>query len=509
MPGVLREQLPIEPPTLDPAMTQDVFTGEMLQNAYEGLLGWNTKNELTPRIAMALPTLSADRKTYTFTLRSDAKFANGRTITAEDVKYSFTRALDPKLASPVAMSYLNDIQGAKAVADGKATELAGVKVLSPASLQITLVAPRAYFLQKLTYPTGYVVPKEGIAKGPKSAAGALTIGPENAAETASGPFKITSYERQSKVVLEPNEHYWGGKPKLTRIERPIVLDSKTAVNLYQTGRLDIVINLQQSDYTSLKNDPAFASDLHLFTRAATWYMAVNPTQYKPFADKRVRQAVAYAVDKQSIVKNVTASVFLPATGVLPPGVPGYAPTLTGYPYDLEKAKKLLAEAGYPGGKGLPTIHILFPEKQSDFTRPVEVLREQLGAVGFPVELNEMEHGAFLKALHNRQFDLAYGAWYADYLDPQDFLSLLFRSDAPENETGYSNPAFDALCAQADGEPDQAKRRSLYAKADSILVDDIPWVPIAYGRDVELDKPYVSGIQDALMSHLPHYTTAVR
>jgi ABC-type transport system substrate-binding protein len=501
--GVLRESFPEEPPTLDPAMAQDTYTGDLLENAYEGLIGWNEKNQIVPKIASALPKISADGKTYTFTLRDNAKFANGRKITADDVKYSLTRALDPKLASPVAMSYLDDIAGARAVADGKTTDLSGVAVVDPSTVRITLVAPRAYFLGKMTYPTAYVVAKEAVESGPLSAGGAHTLDGTNSADASSGPFRITEYVRQSHVSLEPNPNYWDGKPRLTRIERTIVLDSKTAINLYQTDRLDMVINLQQSDYDSLKSDPALSKDVHLFPRAATWYLSVSPVNYAPFRDLRVRQAIAYAVDKESIIRDVTHGVYVMAGGVLPPGIPGYDTGLKGYGYDPSRSKQLLEQAGYPGGKGLPPMRIIYPEKQSNFSHPVEVLREQLQAVGFPVELSEMEHGAFIHALHNRQFELAYGAWYADYIDPQDFLSLLFRSDAPENETGYNNPQFDALVGKADAERDPTKRDREYAQADAMLVHDIPWVPIAYGRDIELIKPGVTGIRDALMEHLPN------
>ncbi|MBC8104238.1 MAG: peptide ABC transporter substrate-binding protein, partial [Cytophagales bacterium] len=491
VPGVLRQALPVEPNTLDPALIQDTFTAEMVQNLYEGLVGWDEKNQIVPKVAAALPALSADGRTYTFTLRENVTFPGGKAVTSEDVKYSLTRALDPKLASPTAMSYLDDILGAKEVADGETPDLAGVTVVDPKTVRITLLAPRAYFLGKLTYPTGFIVSKEAVAKGPNTPAGARTIDGTNAGEAGTGPFRLASYTRASKLILDANPNYWAGKPKLSRIERPIVLDAKTVRNKYDTGQLDLMI-LEKSDYDAAKSDPAQAGQIHLYDRAATWYLAVNCVQYPPFKDKRVRQAVAHAINKDSIVKEVTRGVFLKAEGILPPGIAGYDKRFKGLTYDPEKAKALLAAAGYPGGRGLPPLRLTLVEKQPDFVKPAEVMREQLIAVGFPVQLKEAEHATALRAYHNREFDLFYTAWYADYVDPQDFLSLLLRSDATENATGYNNPAFDVLVRRGDAESDPEKRASLYAKANAIAVNDAPWVPVAYGRDVEQMRPGVTG-----------------
>jgi len=149
---------------------------------------------------------------------------------------------------------------------------------------------------------------------------------------------------------------------------------------------------------------------------------------------------------------------------------------------------------------------LFREKQPDLAKTAEVVKEQLAAVGVQTNLNEMEWGAYLKATDNREVDFFHMRWAADYIDPQNFLSLLLHSEAPENRTAYSNPQYDRLCEQADAETDPAKRMALYNQAEKIVVDDAPWVPIYFQRDLELIKPYVTGIRDGLMGHLPHITT---
>ena len=505
-PGVLRYPLTANPTTFDPALVSDGSTIDLLHQIYQGLVGWNEKSEVTPILAKEMPKVSADGTVYTFTLRDDATFTNGRAVTAEDFKYSITRSLQPSLNSPVATTYLNDIKGAEEVSSGKATEVSGIKVINSQTLQITLVAPRAYFLGKLTYPTAFVVAKEVVEKGEKTEGGAFAVTDANTVGT--GPFMLDSYTPQSMVALKANPDYFGGAPKLKGIERKIVLDAKTVRNLYDSGELDVV-TLEKGDYAQDKDNPDLKAQIQQFDRSATFYLGLNQTKYAPFKDKRVRQAVAYAVDKDAIVESVLQGVNQKAGGVLPKGIPGYDAKITGLPFDPAKAKSLLAEAGFPGGKGLPPLVLTFREKQPDLAKTAEVIKEQLSAVGIPVDLNEMEWGVFLKKTDNREIEFFHMRWSADYLDPQNFLSVLLTSKAPENRTGYNNPAYDKLCAQADGESNAQKRLALYNTAEKMVVDDAPWVPVYYQKDLELMKPYVSGIRDSLMGHLPHTTTEIK
>nr|CAA9270754.1 ABC transporter, substrate-binding protein (cluster 5, nickel/peptides/opines) [uncultured Armatimonadetes bacterium] len=506
VPGVLRYALTTEPTTLDPALVSDGPTIDLLMQVYEGLVGWNEKNEVVPLVARAMPTVSADGRTYTFVLRDNVKFTNGRAVTADDVKYSLTRSLDPKLNSSVASTYLNDIVGADALAAGKATELTGVKVVDPKTVQITLVEPRAYFLGKLTYATGYVVAREEVEKGPLREGGAHSFDATNSVGT--GPFKLASYAPQSRVLLEANPDYWNGKPRLDRIERPIVLNAQTRRNLYQSGKLDILTDLPKSDYLRDRDDPRMSPQIQQFDRAAVFYLGMNQTQYAPFKDKRVRQAFNYAIDKDSIIKTVHAGVTARANGVVPTGIPGHDPEFQGLPYDPERAKQLLAEAGYPEGKGLPPLAITFRQQYPDYTKTCEVIQQQLQAVGIQASLQEMEWSALLEATNDSRVPCFLLRWSADYLDPQNFLSVLLHSKGPENRVGYSNPQYDALLDQADRGLDPAKRIAQYRAAERIVVDDAPWVPLYFQRDIELIKPHVKDMRDSLMGHLPHVTTRV-
>ncbi|GAB4451985.1 MAG: ABC transporter substrate-binding protein [Armatimonadaceae bacterium] len=505
-PGVLRYPLSAEPTTLDPALVRDGVTIDFIQQTYEGLVGWDEKSDVVPLVAAEMPQVSEDGKTYTFKIRQGAKFHNGRQITAEDVKYSLTRSLDRRLNSPVAMNYLDDIAGAKELFDGKATELSGVKVVDPQTVQITLTAPRAYFLGKLTYPTGYIVPKEEVEKGDKTEQGAFTITEKNS--VGSGAFKIKEYRRGDILILEANPEYWGGAPKLSTIERPIVTDTKTVRNLYDAGELDYVV-LEKGDYEQIKDDASYADQVKKWDRASTFYLGMNQVAYKPFQDKRVRQAFAHAINKEPILQQVLLGINERAEGVVPKGLFSYDPEFKGLAHDTEKAKQLLADAGYPNGQGLPPMTLYFREKQPDLRKTAEVIQQQLAEIGVNVNLQEMEWGAYLKKNENFETELFHMRWGADYLDPQNFLSLLLTTKAPENYTGYSNPQYDALCRQADAENNREKRVALYRQAEKIVVEDAPWVPLYYQKDLELMKPWVSGIRDSLLGHLPHITTEVK
>ena len=505
-PGVLRYPLTANPTTFDPALVQDGPTIDMLQNVYEGLIGFSEKNEIVPLLAAKMPALSNGGKTYTFTLRGGAVFHNGRAVTAEDIKYSITRSLDKALNSPVALNYLNDIEGAEAFAKGTAKEVTGIKVVDPKTIQITIVAPRAYFLGKLTYPTAYAVPKEEVEKGQKNPAGAYEITDKNA--VGCGPFKLGEVVPRSKVTLVAFDKYWAGKPKLEKIERPIILDGKTARNLYDSGQLDYIAE-EKSNYEQDNKNDALKGEIKLWDRAATFYLGINQTNLPAFKDKKVRQAIAHAIDKDAIVKDVLLGVNQKAEGVLPKGIPGFDPNLKGLSYDPEASKKLLVEAGFPEGKGLPEITLSFREQVSDLRKTGEVVKEQLSKVGIKVNLQEMEWLAYLKLNNDNKHDLFHMRWSADYIDPQNFLSLLLASDGPENHVGYKNPAYDALCKQADAESDPVRRLALYHQAEVMVVDDAPWVPIYFQKDLELMKPWVSGIRDSLMGHLPHVTTEIK
>jgi oligopeptide transport system substrate-binding protein len=466
-------------------------------HVFDGLVQWTTENKLAPALAEKWER-SPDGRTFTFHLRPGVKFHNGREVKASDFVYSMNRALRPETRSTVATTYLNDLVGAADVAAGRAKEAKGIAAPDDRTLKLTIDKPKAYFLSKLTYPTAYVVCREAIeARGGR-------IDETNMVGT--GPFRLTEYRRGARIVLERNPDYFSGAAKLARIERAIVLDAGTRHAMFENGQLDIV-DVTMADLEQDRKDPDLSSKLHYFNRPSIYYAAMNQRAFRPFKDQRVRQAISHAVDKEKICQTVLLGINQHARGIIPPGVPGHDPKFAGLPHDVAKAKSLLAAAGYPDGRGFPALTLTFRERAPDIKRVCVVMAEMLRSnLGLNVTLRELEWGKFLEERNRGTMPFYFLRWAADYLDPQNFTSVMLHSKAPENTLGYSNPEFDRLCDQGDVEQDPAKRLALYRNAQSIAVEDAPWSPTYFQRDVELWNPRLRGIEDCLMGHLPHERT---
>ncbi len=498
--GTLRLPQFAEPTTLDPAQVEDGPTIELLMQVYEGLLQWNEKNELVPCLAEKWD-VSNGGKTYTFHLRKGAKFHNGREVTAADFAFSIQRSLDPKLApkpSTVSMTYLNDLVGATEFHDGKATSIKGVEVVDDHTLRLTIDAPKSFFLAKLTYPTAYAACKEEIEK----TGGAVT----DASMIGTGAFKLTEYRKGDRIILSGNADYWGGAPKLARMERRIVLDNQTRHDKFEAGELDLS-DVSMQTYRADKDNAKFQPLLKTFERPAVYYLALNQNAFPPFKDRRVRQAFAHAIDKSKIIASVHQGLPRQAEGIIPFGVPGYDPNFKGLPFDPARAKQLLTEAGFPEGKGFPPFKLSFRASVDDIKNTAVAIAGQLQEnLGIQVELDETEWATFLTRRARGEMPCYFLRWMADYLDPQNFVSTMLHSKAQQNSLGYSNPEYDRLSEQADVMQDAKKRMETYRKAEAIAVADAPWVPIYFQKDVELWSPRLKGVEDMLLGHLPHKRT---
>lgn len=497
--NILRVSMETSPVSFDGGVIQDVDTAQLLQQVYEGLVQISPENKLVPCLAESW-TVSADGKTYTFHLRPGVKFQNGQPVTADDVAYSLARPLRPALGSPVALTYLGNIVGAQAVAAGKAQSLAGVKVLDAHAVSVSIVQPQPYWIDTLTYPTAWIVCKSAV-----SALGDRRIGADDLMQgLATGPFRLTGYQQDHEVDLAANNSYWAGAPKIAGQKHLIVKDAGTRHALFVSGQLDIMGGEEFGDLRADKTNPTLKNDIQITPTASTMYLNCNENVYAPFKDVRVRQALAYATDKEKIRQRATEGAWTIANTLLPPGIFGSDPNYKGMPFDLAKAKTLLAQAGYPGGKGLPPLRIYYNEKTVYTRTTVDLLRQMYQAIGVTVQAQPMEWGALLSAINkNNTVPSSCLAWVADYLDPQDFYSLLLTSSSPENHNGYKNPQLDALCAQADIEPDHEKRILLYQKIGVIATEDASRIPLLHESSVNLVQPYVKGIQNTLMGTLPY------
>jgi len=508
----LRYAITSEPTTLDPATVRDGTTIDLLQQIYEGLVKWDTSNQLVPAMAEKWE-VSSDGMTYTFHIRHGVKFPNGREITAEDFKYSLDRTCNPTTKSTTADLYLSDIVGAVDRIHSKAgvTDVAGVRVVDSNTLEIKITAFKPYWLGNMAQPVAYVVCKEviesncGRIDGVKSAAG-------------SGPFTLAYYKPNYSIILASNPGYYAGKPKLDYIVRPVILDANARLSKYEAGELDYV-EVAPRDLDKINSDPRLKADLKSYPRASTWYIGLSSAAPdSPFTKKEVRQAFAMAIDKKEVLRIGIKNMADLANAIVP-DMPGtYKPDVKPIPFDPVKAKALLASAGYPGGKGFPTLTFCFRQDYPQVIDTATIVAGQLKKnLGIEVQLKPMEWATYLNDNENKTQALFHMRWGADYLDPQNFLSLLLHTskkvngtdDHPDNTTGYSNPDYDKLCDTADVEHDKAKRMALYHQAEQIAVDEAPWIPLYYQRDLELDKPRVKNLRDGLFGHLPHTTTTVQ
>lgn len=499
--GVFRYPLPTNPTSLDPHKVQDGDTIDMIQQVFEGLVKWGEDNSVQPNLAESW-TISEDGKLYTFKLKQGVKFFNGREFTAEDVKWNFERTCNPNFTSPTAATYLENIVGAKERLAGKVQEVSGVKVVDPYTVTIEIDKPRPYFLGKLTYSCAYIMAKEALKDPLRDVGSAEEM-------IGTGPFKVTKYLNDALVVLEANGDYHGGAPILQKIERPVIKDAQSRLNKFKTGEVDL-IQLERQDLPAIQQDPKLKDQLKFFDRPAMYYVGLNNNVVPALKDRRVRQAIAMGLDRDKLVVKVLGGINERADSILPPSVKGFRKQTKMLSFDLAKAKALLAEAGYPDGKGFPEVTFNYRDGRPDVEIIAQAVQQQLKQnLGITFKPRKLEWGTYLTEYNKKQMPAYHMRWAADYLDPENFLSILLASYGNENKSNYNNPAYDKLCSEADSILDENRRMELYAQAEDIVLQDAPFIPIYFQKDIELISPRVSGLRESAFGHLPHTTTTTK
>ncbi len=472
-----------DPLTLDPACAGDVGSAIYIVEIFGGLVTIDKDLQTVPDIAESWD-VSADGTTYTFHLRQGVLFHNqSRQVTADDVKYSMERALDPATESTVAEVYLGDIVGAKEFIDGTADEVAGIKVVDNYTLEITIDAPESYFLAKLTYPTAFVVDRNQVE-------GSTCFSDTNwqRKPNGTGPFRLKEWNFGQRIVLEPNSRYHLGAPSVGRVVYSLAGGS--AMTMYENNELDVA-GVGLNDIERVR-DPAepLSKEFYEAQRMDVWYIGFNVTK-PPFDDPKVRQAFTYAIDKDKLIEVVLKDAVVESDGILPPNMPGFNASLQGLKFDKEKAQQLLRESKYGGPDGLPKIEIASSGRGASVgvvLEPILAMWEE--NLGVKVSTRQTESATFFQALHRGDFQVFELGWVADYVDASNFLKINFDSQSNNNYSQYANPEVDSLLAEADTEQDTARRLSLYQQAEQIIVNDAPWVPLFHDKSNVLIKPYV-------------------
>ena len=465
-----------EPETLDPGVVLGQPDMRVVNAVFEGL------TRLDPQTSGPIPGLaehweiSPDGRIYTFHLRTNLVWSTGGPITAEDVVYSWIRALKPETASAYAgqLFYLKNGEEFNA---GKIKDpsLVGVRALDRFTVRAELKNPTAFFLDLCAFATLAVVPRDTIEKYGDRWIMAPVV-------PVSGPYELVYWRLNDKIRLRKNPRYWDAPN--TRIELVDILpigSATTALNLYETGGADVVWDKDLIP-AELIDVLAKRPDFHSYSELGTYFMRVNTTR-KPFNDARVRQALALSVDKKRITEKITKAGEEVADCLTPPGIPRYH-SPRGLGYDPERARKLLAEAGYPGGKGFPHFQYMFNASAGgggNIHAKIAVELQQMwrDELGIDMELRQVEWGTYLDAQDKLDYDLCRASWIGDYNDPDTFLNL-FVSNNDNNRTGWTNAVYDSHIRRADEENDPAAREKIFQQAETLLVrDEVPIIPIYF------------------------------
>jgi oligopeptide transport system substrate-binding protein len=468
----------IDPLTLDPALSSEMTSHEYVMQLFGGLVRPGDNLEPTGDIAQSWQ-VSDDGRTYTFYLRQDVKFHDGRQVKAVDFKYSWERACAPETGSLTAATYLGDIVGVGEVLSGVTDGINGVKVIDDYTLEVTIDAPKSYFLSKLTYPTAFVVDRANVETG----------GKWWHTPNGTGPFRLKQWEEGKQLVLERNELYYGDLAKVNEVV--FHLWGGVQMNMYETGEIDV--GDVYFDYIEKVTDETgpFYSDLRVVPELSFFYIGFNATK-PPFDDANIRRAFSQAIDKDKIVSLVFEGMTRRADGILPPGMPGYNEGLSGLGFDVGKAKELIAQSSYGDVSALPPITITTGGIGGSIGPDLEAIvyqwRQNLG-VEVKVRQLEPERFPYLKVEKDEMF---YMGWIADYPHPQNFLDVLFHSGADYNYGEYSNPEVDALLEAAGVEQDSELSLALYQQAEQKLVADAACLPIYFGQSYIVVKPYIKG-----------------
>lgn len=469
-----------DPPSLDPALAEETVGGNIDRYLFDGLIRYDSKtSEVQPAVAESWDT-NEDATVFTFHLRNGVKFSDGSDVTAEDFVYSWTRALTRETQSSMAQEIFQPVMGAAAVASGQAKSISGVEAVDSHTLKVTLERPMADFVSLLGHPVASPVLKKAVED--------KTV---NFAEqpTGDGPFMVKSWTHDDSIVLVKNPNYYGDAGSLDTVTVKIIPNSTTAIAELKAGNVDAVREIPAGQTESLKSD----SSVKFFQGASdsVRYMAFDISK-PPFDNIKVREAFAAAIDRDTIANKVLQGQESPADGLVPTSVPGHQTGALTINYDPEKAKSLLAEAGYPGGSGLPPVTLNY-SGAGTAADIAQAIQSQLKSVGIPVEINGVDPGVFNEQMGTNMFAFFLVRWQGDAPNLDSYLFPLFASEniGATNVFQYNNPIVDQLLVDARSNTDASARTSIYNDAERKIIADWPAVPVTFGQQTMVYAPRVS------------------
>jgi ABC-type transport system substrate-binding protein len=461
-----------DPRSLDPALSTDVPTGEVVSLLFDNLTQFDAEAQLKPGLARSWETDAAG-KVYTFRLRRDARFHDGRPIQAEDVRASMLRALSPGTTGGRSWP-LYPISGARSYAAGQAKEVKGIVVRDDSTIVLTLEEPLNVFPKLLAMPVAAIVPTPTPADFDQRPIG-------------SGPWKFVSWSHDDAIVLAKNEGYWGGPPKADTLRIRIIPEPLTQAAEYEAGQLSVV---EVPVGETRRWEQSHADELQRRPGLKNLYVAINTTR-GPLKDVRVRRALNHAVDVRTLLGTLMADRGVLAAGSVPPGILGYDSTRTPYGYDPAKAKLLLKDAGYPDGFSIK----LWRTQRAELARLAQSIQQNLAEVGIRAEIVERDASSARAAVRKGEADLFLTDWWADYPDPENFNYPLFhsRNKGPGGNYAFlSDAPLDSMILRARATTDETEKARLSRDIDARVFELAPWIFLWFPVDIWASRPDVNG-----------------
>ena len=488
-----------EPQELDPHVVTGIPEWHIIQALFEGLVSKHPATlAIEPGVAESW-TISGDQKVYTFHLRDNARWSNGDPVTAQDFVYSWKRALMPALGNLYAYMFYC-IRNARAFFEGRIPDFdqVGVRAVDDRTLRVELEEPTPYFLQLLDHQSYYPVQQKTIEQfGAIDERGTGWTRPGNL--VGNGPFRLKEWILNRILIVERNPMYWDARTvRLNEIYFYPVQNSSTEERMYRALQLHVTEKVPADKIAVYRaNDPA---SLHITPWLGCYFYRFNTT-IRPLNDIRVRRALAMSIDRRQIVEKITKGGQPPAYTLTPPDTNGYT-SHANIPYDIVTARRMLAEAGYPDGRGFPKLELIF--NTDELHRKIGTAIQQMwkDALNIEITLANQDWKVYLDREGNLQYQLSRGSWIGDYLDPATFLDIFLKGSG-NNRTGWSNPRYDQLLAQAAKTGDQAERYMLLQQAEQILVDEVPFLPIYFYTRVRLVSSDVKGWEPNVLDQHPY------
>ena len=476
------------PDTVDPQATTEYYTVAM--NIFDRLVEVKANGDGTSEIVPSLAKsweISDDGLTYTFTLNEGVKFSNGADLTSSDVLYTIKRMLTYEKA--VNDDIYDMIQGASDVAEGKTEELAGFKIIDDYNFSLTLEEPYGAFLACLTTPGASIFDEETTEQAGDQ------FGIDPAVTIGTGPFTFAAWEFNSELVLSANKDYWDGAPACEGLVLKVIPDEATARMMFENGELDILDmdnNASQLEY--FLNNDAYQDQIVSGPRVGVYYICLNE-KFTELSDARVRKALQYSIDRQAILDSLYAGKGQLENGIFPHGLIGYNADLPEIPYDVEQAKALLAEAGYPDGF---EMELCYSSDAGQTTKDMlEIISAYWAEIGVTAKVTEVDEGSFYDMRAAGEIESYTSSWSADFNDPDNFIYSFFgnESNIERRGLGYSNTEAIARVAAARAIVNEDERIAEYQDLEKLIIqEDAAWVPLFSKEHLFVVNPAVSGFK---------------